>query len=275
VADTDWHLPERLPAPVAFSADATGVLDAARRQRLDLAAAEATLQLAERELTQARRWRGIGEIELEAERERSADGERKRGRGIGIELPLFDQGQARIAEAEAALRAARARRDALQLALEQDVALGLDRLTRSAGIAERYRSALLPQRETVMRETQARVDYMLMGVFELIAVRREEFEGYEDYLDAVRDFWLAVAELRHAAGGRWPGEPVPGEPSLGADAVLPKADATDPHEGHHGHHGHHAHDDSAGDNGTSPPAKAKNKDQADEHDHPPQHGDTP
>src|SRR5690606_23326159 len=144
----------------------------------------------------------------------------KRGRGIGIELPLFDQGQARIAEAEASLRAARARRDALQLALEQDVALGLDRLARTASVAERYRSALLPQRETVMRETQARVDYMLMGVFELIAVRREEFEGYEEYLEVVRDFWLAVAELRHAAGGRWPGEPVPGEPSLGADALL-------------------------------------------------------
>lgn len=249
VADSEWRLPERLPAPVAVSADAAGVLDAARRQRLDLAAAETALQLAERELAQARRWRGIGEIELEAERERSAEGERKRGRGIGIEIPLFDQGQARIAEAEAALRAARAERDALQLALELDVALGLDRLDRSAGIAERYRKALLPQRETVMRETQARVDYMLMGVFELIAVRREEFEGYEEYLEAVRDFWLAVAELRHAAGGRWPGEPVPGEPSLGADAVLPKPGAADPHSGHGGHGGHAVHGEQAGHEG--------------------------
>jgi outer membrane protein, heavy metal efflux system len=303
VADRDWRLPERLPAPVAVSADAAAVRDAARRQRLDLAAAEAALQLAEGDLAQARRWRGIGEIELEAERERSAEGERKRGRGIGIEIPLFDQGQARIAEAEAALRAARAERDALQLALEQDVALSIDRLARTASVAERYRNALLPQRETVVRETQARVDYMLMGVFELIAVRREEFEGYEDYLAAVRDFWLAVAELRHAAGGRWPGEPQPGEPSLGADAVLPKPGAADPHAGHgghgshgshaehgeqaghpghEGHHGHDTHQGHHGDHKTAPASRdddaPANDDSAPEddsaHSHH-QHGDTP
>jgi cobalt-zinc-cadmium efflux system outer membrane protein len=45
---------------------------------------------------------------------------------------------------------------------------------------------------------------MLAGAFELLAARREQYEAYLEYIAAVRDYWLARTELRHASGGVLP-----------------------------------------------------------------------
>ena len=47
---------------------------------------------------------------------------------------------------------------------------------------------------------------MLVGVFELLQAKREEISAWQEYVEAVRDYWLARTELRRIAGGSLPGD---------------------------------------------------------------------
>jgi cobalt-zinc-cadmium efflux system outer membrane protein len=99
-------------------------------------------------------------------------------------------------------------------------------------IAEAYRTALVPQREAVVERTQEEVNFMLAGTFELLQAKREEFNAYEEYLDAVRDYWLARTELRRVAGGDLPGDVADSGDTIGIDEVIAP---TPKHSGHAQH----------------------------------------
>ena len=60
---------------------------------------------------------------------------------------------------------------------------------------------VIPVREAAVTFTQQEYNYMLVGVFELIAAKQAEYDSYQEYLEAVRDYWIARAQLEHAIGG--------------------------------------------------------------------------
>ena len=70
---------------------------------------------------------------------------------------------------------------------------------------------------------------MLLGVYQLLQAKQNEINSYREYIEAVRDYWIARADLDKAVGAHLPAE------SAGA-MTPPSADAADPHAGHH-HHG--------------------------------------
>ncbi len=249
--DAAWRTQTQLVAPSDASWSVEALLPLALQQRLDLAAAQKEVSLREDALKVTRRWRWLGSVEAGYERESEIDGGVLRGPSLSLELPIFNQGQAAIARAQAELLDARARRDALLLSVRNDARLGVEHVAVAHVIVERYRTALVPQREAIVARTQERVNYMLEGVFELILARQQEFDAYQEYLEAVRDYWIARAQLRGVIGGRLPGDEHPMQPTLGVEAILPTQDAaamdhsmhggamppempsaTDPHAGH-------------------------------------------
>lgn len=235
--DADWQLQTGLPAPSAWRPEVDGLWDIARERRLDLAAIEAEVALRDEAFSAARRWRWLGDIELGFERERESDGTRMRGPTLEFELPIFDQGQGEVARSGAERFRARAAADARMLAARNEIRSGVERVRIAAEIVDRYRLALLPHREAVVARTQERVNFMLAGVFELIQARQSGYDAYQEYLEAVRDYWIAVAELRRAVGGELPGAVTDAASLLGIDAVLPSpADERGGHDEHmHGH----------------------------------------
>ena len=230
-----WSLPARLPGPVSGTLDGQALVQFAHEQRLDYAAAQAELAMREDALKLARNWRWLGEIELGVERETETDGARFRGLEASLELPIFQQGQAAIARAEAERDAAAARLSELELAIDNQVDLALERLQMQSDVAGQYQSRLLPQREGIVDGTQRELNFMFKGAFELLLVKQEQYAAYQDYLEAVRDYWVARAELRRAVGGRLPDDGERGEPSIGVDAVLPDTDEA-PDDWHQHHH---------------------------------------
>ena len=42
---------------------------------------------------------------------------------------------------------------------------------------------------------------MLTDAFEALQAKREQYEAYQEYIAAVRDYWLARVQLRLAVGG--------------------------------------------------------------------------
>ena len=196
-----------LPAAAADDAVAAEDLVAhALSERLDLAAARQEVAMREDALAVTRWWRWLGRVEFGYEHEHEAGGGSIRGPTLAIELPIFNQGQDVVARAEATLQDARARLAELTLQVQNDVRADAQSVQLAREVAERYRTDLVPQREAIVARTQEEVNFMLKGVFELIAAKQAEYDAYQDYLEAARDFWVERARLRAAVGGKLPGE---------------------------------------------------------------------
>lgn len=215
-----WTTKGLLPAPLPTDAAPEKLVQLALAQRLDLAAAQRDVELRKDALAVVRRWRWLGRVEFAYERESEPEGGTLSGPSLAIELPIFNQGQDAIARAEATLAAAQARRDALLIEVENDVRVENESIALSRDISEQYRTALVPQREAIVSGTQAQVNFMLAGVFELISAKQAEFDAYQSYLESVRDYWTTRARLRGAVGGRLPDDDALTPPTIGVDAVL-------------------------------------------------------
>ncbi len=219
--DASWTTLEQLPAPPSATFSAEALVPLALSQRLDLAAVKQEVTLREDALVVTRRWRWLGAVELGYEREHELDGSVIRGPTLSLQLPVFNQGQGAITRAHAELTNARARLDGLALAVHNNARLGVERLTVQRDITERYRTLLVPRREAIVARTQEQVNFMLMGVFELIQAKQQEYDAYQEYLESVRDYWTARAELRRVVGGRLPDDRAKLQPAVGVEAILP------------------------------------------------------
>jgi cobalt-zinc-cadmium efflux system outer membrane protein len=197
----DWQVAARLPSLPSADEMPANLEQRAQESRLDLAAAKREAAALESIWRATRAWRWLGEFEVGYERETERDGAKLSGPTFRLTLPLFNQNQGGVLRARAALESSQARLGTLELEVRNGIALSLDRMATARGIADIYRSTLLPQREAVSARTQEEVNFMLVGAFEALAARREQFDAYQEYIDAVRDYWLARTELRRVSGG--------------------------------------------------------------------------
>ncbi len=193
-----------LPLPVALTAELSALQDWARAQRLDLAALREQASLFSDSLTHVRRWRWLGGVQVEAERERESSGETFAGLGAGLELPLFNQGGGNLLRAHAGLEATQAGLSALELEIGNDMAVHYAAVQAAQANVEEYRQRLVPGREQIVVLSQQQQNFMLIGAFELLSARQQEMDGYQAYLEAVRDYWIAHTELLRTAGGKLP-----------------------------------------------------------------------
>lgn len=236
---THWTFALPLAAPVEQEDAPEALLALAREQRLDVLAARRDVELLDHALTLARRWRLLGSVDIGVEREREPDGSRLSGPTLALALPLFDQGQAAIARAQARLEQGRAALDRLELDIDNDVHAAIGRVAAQREIAQSYRDALIPQREAVVAREGERYNYMLIGAFELLLSKQQEFDAYQGYLDAVRDYWQARVALARAVGTALPSDAQTAQPALGIERVLP-APGTPSGEAHEGRGAHEA-----------------------------------
>ncbi|HLG53105.1 MAG TPA: TolC family protein [Steroidobacteraceae bacterium] len=236
-AGTVWQTAERLPAPPETLLSRDELVQRALSQRLDLAAVREEVTMLEDALGVTKSWRLLGLVEAGYKRERETDGSRLRGLTLNLELPLFNQGQGAVARAETRLLDAVARREALSLAVENEVTAGIEQLELAREIAGRYRDALLPGAASVVARRQEEVNFMLRSVFELLQARRNEYDAWQAYLESVRNYWIAWTDLRAATGGSLPGDGEARPLTIGVDEIIaPAAEAAEPEESEPAHH---------------------------------------
>ena len=192
----------------------------AQTQRADLAASRQNVTLLTAMLGTTKRWRWFGSLDISAERERETDGETLRGVGFSLGLPIFNQGQGSVLHATAMLEMATAQRDQMQIQVQSEVDLGLLKLNKQREIVQTYSDVLVPAREAAVAEMQKRYNFMLIGAFELLQAKQAEYNAYQGYLDALRDYWLARTALKLAVGGELPSS---ADLDNGAKIGLPSA----------------------------------------------------
>jgi outer membrane protein TolC len=70
--------------------------------------------------------------------------------------------------------------------------------------AKYQRDVVVPLTQTSLEFTQQEYNGMLVGIYDILADLTEHVQAGRDYVEALRDFWIAEAELTAALGGTLP-----------------------------------------------------------------------
>jgi cobalt-zinc-cadmium efflux system outer membrane protein len=225
-ANGDWRTVDRLSAPPESTLSHDELTRQALSRRLDLAALREEVAVLEDAFGVTGRWRLLGSVEAGYTREREVDGSKLRGPTLDLELPIFNQGQGAVARAEAQLLDARARVESLALAVENEVTTAFERLSLAREVSGRFRDELLPSTASAVARQQERANFMLVGVFDLIRTKREQYDAWQGYFESVRDYWIARTALRAATGGLLPGDEETIRETVGTEEIVTPDSAT-------------------------------------------------
>jgi cobalt-zinc-cadmium efflux system outer membrane protein len=201
---TNWRLPEQLPDIPTNEIPLEHLESMAIKSRLDLAAEKKAVEALAQALGITIDWRWVGQIEVGVSRERDTDRTWVTGPALAIELPIFNQRQADIARLEAQLRRSQNRLTAQAIDIRSEVRSLRNRLVMQRNLINHYRGTVLPLREQIVDLTLKKYNYMLTGAFDLLMAKQQEFEAYQKYLEAVRDYWIIRADMQRSLGGRLP-----------------------------------------------------------------------
>ncbi|MBI3319910.1 MAG: TolC family protein [Candidatus Omnitrophica bacterium] len=228
-----WRVVDQLPALPSVDPALDDLEPLALSQRLDLAAARKSLDI----LTRARTVARLGivpAVNVGVDTEHDLDHAWVSGPTVDVEVPIFDQRQAARARANAQLRQAQQQVSALEAEIRSEVRSGITRLKAARQTAELYQHDLIPIRARIVAETQKHVNYMLLGVFQLLQAKRDEVNASREYLEALRDYWISVAELERAVGGKLP---APEERAAPTSSAVEPTEKEVPETSQQHHHG--------------------------------------
>lgn len=200
---TRFTLQQRLPDLPASEEDLLQVQQQAFLQRLDLLAMRDEVDALAKQLGLSRTTRFINVLDIGPAR--VLEGRRseayKKGITLGFELPLFDWGSAHVKRAEAIYTEALERTAQTTIDAEAEVRAAYVRYRARYEMARHYQDEIVPLRKRVLKENQLRYNGMLLSAFELLASAREQVGSVNQYINAMRDFWLADAGLTMATTG--------------------------------------------------------------------------
>lgn len=202
-ADTMWKLPERLPELPESEIPMEHLESIAVSQRLDLAAARQETQVIAHALSLTRRYRYFYVFDVGVDSEHDvADDVTFTGPNLTLELPIFDRRQAEIARLEAQLRQSLQRLASLAIDIRSEVREIRERLLAARNVAKYHHDSILPLRQRIVDESQLYYNGMLIGVYELLLAKQNQINAGREYIETLRDYWIARSDLERAVGGR-------------------------------------------------------------------------
>ena len=141
------------------------------------------------------------QLRLGGHAERESEGEWTFGPSIVLAIPILDQGQGRVAQASAELRQAEQRRAALELEVRGTVRAARSRLDAARARVEYIGKVVVPLRAEIVKQTQLEYNAMQVGVLELLEAKQAELDAGRDFIEALKQYWLARAALERTLGG--------------------------------------------------------------------------
>jgi outer membrane protein, heavy metal efflux system len=199
---TGWEIDGRLPDIPAEPVPVNGLERVALSRSIDLSQARQRIITAGQQLGYDRATALIPETDLGVGAEREEGW--KLGPVLSVPIPLFDQGQARVGRAVAELRRSQQEYYALAVRVRATARAVRDRMLGAQDRALYYRDILLPLQERIVNEAQLQYNAMQIGIFHLLRDRERQIETGVAYVEALREYWLARADLLHISSGRLP-----------------------------------------------------------------------
>jgi len=219
---TQWQAAAHLPDAPATLAAVERPEAMALSNSAALAAARSDLTFYAQALDLTRSSRFLNLVTVGADYEKQTGEPRELGPSLSLELPIFNTGDARVQRQLALYRQSEQRLYQLAVDTRSEARERWWRWQAAHIAARQYRQRILPLYQEVLRETQKHYNGMLDDIYTLLADRRAQIAAGESYIDALRDFWIAQAQLEQVLGTHFPGNIEPPSDSSGKPA----------HEGH-------------------------------------------
>ncbi len=233
----DWSVPGSLPLPAAELPDLepliARVLDT--HPALQALAWERTRLLSVGDEARTESW--LDDAEVAVEHERSGD-ERGTGPELAFRLPLWHRNAGTRLALSAELELLDAREAELRDQLPRQLRMQLAELARLRMAVQVREQALLPALADEVRARQDRVNFMLDGIFNLLASKQSELNAWREHVATLGEYWHQEVELAATAGRA--ATPA-GEGLLDVSAIAPirgRSPESQP-QNHHQHGGHH------------------------------------
>ncbi len=202
--DINFKLPERLPDLPNAPDDLPNVEQVALAQRLDVQAMRLGTESLAKNLGLSKATRFINVLEIGPTRilEGPKSNPYKKGFEVSLEIPLFDWGSTKVAKSESLYMQSVNRLAEAAINARSEVRESYLGYRVTYDIAKHYRDEVVPIRKRIADENLLRYNGMLIGVFDLLADARAQITSVNGYIDALRDFWLAKADLDMAMIGK-------------------------------------------------------------------------
>ncbi len=197
----DWKSAGRLPDVPEREIPLADVERRALEQSLDLRQVKSDYAAAARRSDLAVAEAVVPELGVGVDVEREEEG-LKAGPIVELRVPLFYQGQGAMARADAEMRRAEQLHRGLALRIRAAARTAAAKLAAARATAEYYREVQLPLRQRLVDEAQLHYNAMNLGVSQLLAARSAQIETGAGYVMALRDYWIARAELETLLAGR-------------------------------------------------------------------------
>jgi cobalt-zinc-cadmium efflux system outer membrane protein len=202
--DATYRIAEKLPELPEEEVGLEHLESFAVGRRLDLGAAHEEAEALSQALAMARNYRWLGATSVAGNYEHAPEGFAVAGPSVSVEVPIFDQKQGIIARLEGRLRASLAREAALAVDVRSEVRAARSQVVATRAVVERYAKVVVPLRQRVVALTQEHYNGMLLGPYQLLQAKENEVTSYREFIEALRDYWAARANLERATGGTVP-----------------------------------------------------------------------
>ncbi len=199
---TKFKLPDRLPDLPKAPNELIDIESIALKQRLDIQAMRRDIEGLATSLGLTRATRFINVLELGPTDAREGNTPVMRGYEFSLELPIFDWSGARVAKAESIYMQALNRTAEAAIDARSEVRESYTGYRTAFDLARHYRDEIVPLRKQISDENVLRYNGMLISVFELLADSREQIASVNAYIESLRDFWLADADLQMSLIGK-------------------------------------------------------------------------
>jgi outer membrane protein TolC len=197
-----FNLAERLP-DLPQRPDDPPNLEAVLQGRVDLQMLRAQMDAEARSLglTKATRFVNV----LEVGPERILDGPHsdpyENGYEVTLEIPIFDAGTPKLRKAQAIYAQSVDRFAQAAVDARSEVRTAYSRYRAAYDIASHQRNEVLPVANAVAEQDLLNYNAARISVFDLLADARARIAGVDDYIQSVRDFWIAKSEFDTALLG--------------------------------------------------------------------------
>jgi outer membrane protein TolC len=191
------QLAERLPDLPQHIAEVPQLEQTAMQSRIDLQIMRAEMEELARRLKLTKATRFVNVLDLGPTRVRNGTRQDpfEDGYEVSLEVPIFDTGDARVRKSEAVYAKSVERFAQAAIDARADVRKAISQYRTAFEMAVRQRDDIMPMAKSISKQDLLRYNASLMSVFELLADARDQITSVNEYIESVRDFWIAKSHL--------------------------------------------------------------------------------
>lgn len=194
-------LPEGIPEEIDYQGfDLCALESIALQERLDLHAMRFDVLRLRRMLKLKDLWTYTN-LQTGLAGERDPDGMNLVGYGLLGEVPIFNYGQAARMRLFAQLRQLKDRFATLEIQILSEVRESHKLLMNNLGMIIDYRQGIIPLQKKILNSSEELYNVMGLGIDRLLENKRQELEAYHNYIEILKEYWIARVQLDKALGG--------------------------------------------------------------------------